>query len=109
MNSGLLKYRITLNLKSFSQESDYGGMNDVESNILKWSAIKWVQAKEKLTGGVLSNIRQAVFTIRYSDNVKAITSRDSITYDGNIFDIQSVSYKGQSNKSFIEIIGECKN
>jgi head-tail adaptor len=67
-----------------------------------------VQAKEKLSGGILQSVRQAVFTIRYSDNVKNINAKDSITYNSDEFDIQGVSYKGQGNKAYIEIIAQTK-
>ena len=67
-----------------------------------------MQAKEKLSGGILSSVRQAVFTLRYSTFIKDVSAKDSITYNGNLFDIQSVTYKGQGNKAYIEIIAQTK-
>jgi SPP1 family predicted phage head-tail adaptor len=108
MDAGLFRYKIQLNLKTFSQESDYGGFTDAITNVDKYASIKWVQAKEKLSGGILSSVRQAVFTIRYDSVVKSVNAKDTITYDNDIFDIQGVSYKGQGNKAYIEIIGQTK-
>ena len=108
MDAGLFRYKIQLNLKTFTQETEYGGNTEAITNVDKYASIKWVQAKEKFSGGILSSVRQAVFTIRYSDNVKAINSKDSITYNSNLFDIQGVSYKGQGNKAYIEIIAQTK-
>lgn len=108
MDSGLFRYKIQVNLKSFTQRSDYGSYDESNTNVNKFAAIKWVQAKEKLSGGIFESIKQAVFTIRYSDNVKNINSKDTITYNNDEFDIQSVSYKGQGNKAYIEIIAQTK-
>ena len=108
MDSGLFRYKIQVNLKSFTQRSDYGSYDESNTDVNKFAAIKWVQAKEKLSGGILQSVKQAVFTIRYSDNVKNISARDTITYDNNEFDIQGVCYKGQGNKAYIEIIAQTK-
>jgi len=95
-------------LKAFSQETDYGGLTESDTNVDKWAAMKWVQAKEKLQGGIFSSVRQATFTIRYSDNVSRVNSRDTITFDSSIFDIQSVAYKGLGNKAYIELIAQAR-
>lgn len=108
MDAGLFRYKIQLNLKAFTQETDYGGFTVADTNVDKWASIKWVQAKEKLAGGIFSSVRQAVFIIRYDDAVKNINARDTITYDSDEFDIQGVSYKGQGNKAYIEIIAQTK-
>lgn len=108
MDAGLFRYKIQVNLKTFTQETNYGGFNEANTNVDKYASIKWVQAKEKLSGGILSSVRQAVFTIRYSENVKSVNAKDTITYDSNEFDIQSVGYKGQGNKAYIEIIAQTK-
>lgn len=108
MDAGLFRYKIQINLKAFSQESAFGGYTESITNVDKFASIKWVQAKEKLNGGILQSIRQAVFTIRYSDNVKNVNAKDTITYNSDVFDIQGVSYKGQGNKAYIEIIGQTK-
>ena len=108
MDAGLFRYKIQLNLKTFGQESDYGGYTESNTNVDKYAAIKWVQAKEKLSWGIMQSVRQAIFTIRYSDNVKTVNAKDTITYDSNEFDIQGVSYKGQGNKAYIEIIAQTK-
>jgi SPP1 family predicted phage head-tail adaptor len=108
MDAGQFRYRIELNLKAFSQETDYGGLTESDTNVDKWAAMKWVQAKEKLQGGIFSSVRQATFTIRYSDNVSAVNSRDTITFDSSIFDIQSVAYKGLGNKTYIELIAQAR-
>ena len=108
MDAGLFRYRIELNLKAFAQETDYGGLTQTDTDVDKWAAIKWVQAKEKLQGGIFSSVRQALFTIRYSDNVNTVNARDTITYDSSIFDIQSVAFKGTGNKAYIEIIAQAR-
>lgn len=109
MDAGLFRYKIQVNLKTFNQDPDYGGPKTQSVNSLnKFASIKWVQAKEKLSGGILQSVRQAVFTIRYSENVKSINAKDSITYNSDEFDIQGVSYKGQGNKAYIEIIAQTK-
>lgn len=108
MEAGLFRYKIQLNLKSFTQETAYGGFTESVTNVDKFASIKWVQAKEKLSGGILQSVRQAVFTIRYSDNVKDVNAKDTITYNSDVFDIQGVSYKGQGNKAYIEIIAQTK-
>jgi head-tail adaptor len=108
MDAGLFRYKIQVNLKTFTQETEYGGFSAADTNVNKYAAIKWVQAKEKLSGGILSSVRQAVFTIRYDSVVKNVSAKDTITYDSDEFDIQGVSYKGQGNKAYIEIIAQTK-
>jgi len=109
MDAGLFRYRIELNLKAFGQEVNYGGPTETATNLNKWAAVKWVQAKEKLEGGIFSSVRQAVFTIRYSDDVEAVNARDTITYESSVFDIQSVAYRGQGNKAYIELIAQARD
>jgi len=109
MDAGQFRHRIELNKKTFTQETDYGGLTESATNLTIWAAVKWVQAKEKLQGGIFSSVRKAIFTIRYSSDVKAVNSRDTITYESSIFDIESVAYKGQGNKAYIEIIGEARD
>mgnify|MGYP003108871369 CR=1 FL=1 len=108
MDAGLFRYKIQLNLKTFTQETDYGGFTESITNVDKYASIKWVQAKEKLSGGILQSVRQAVFIIRYNRDVRNIDAKDTITYNNDIFDIQGVSYKGQGNKAYIEIIAQTK-
>lgn len=108
MDSGLFRYKIFLRKVAFVQDPDYGDATPYYFQTYRYAAIKWVQAKEKLSGGILSSVRQAVFTIRYSSMVSSINAKDVIEYGGDTFDIQSVSYKGQGNKAYIEIIAQTK-
>ena len=55
MDSGLFRYKIQVNLKSFTQRSDYGSYDESNTDVNKFAAIKWVQAKEKLSGGILQS------------------------------------------------------
>jgi len=118
MDAGSLKYRIEIKHRAFLQESDYGGVYESSDSIVdqnntgynsifnKWANIKWLQAKERLQGGIFSSVKQAIFTVRYSNDLSNLNSRDSITYDNEDFEIQSLAYKG--HKAFIEIIATLK-
>jgi head-tail adaptor len=103
MDAGSFRYKIALNIASFTQDTDYGGVKAAYSITNVWAHIKEVAADEKLTDGIFSSRTKAIFTLRYDSTVNAVSSRDSITYDNSTYEIKSVIKKGLGNKSLIEI------
>lgn len=105
MDAGSFRYKIDINIASYTQNNDFG--NQVPSYTINnvWAHIKYNAANEKLEEGILSAMQLAVFTVRYSEAIKAVTAKDQIIYDGNTFDIKSIVKKGLGNKSLIEITG----
>lgn len=108
MNSGKLKYKITLNLVSFVQDSVYGSQRGTDSPVIVWADVRYIKAKERVEGGIRESVQDAVFKIRYSPDVSAITERDNISYDGTAYDINSISFGGQSNREYIEILAQAR-
>lgn len=108
MNSGRLKYNITLNLVSFAQETAFGSQEGSNSAVNVWADIRFIKAKERVDGGIRENIQDAIFKIRYSSDVSAISERDNISFDSIVYDINALSFGGQSNKEYIEILAQAR-
>ena len=108
MDAGRLKYYITINLVSFTADADYGSQRPSNSPVNVWADIRFVKAKERVDGGIRENIKDAVFKIRYASNISTISERDNISYEGIIYDINSMSYGGQSNKEYIELLAQAR-
>ena len=108
MNAGNLKYKITINLVNFVQETDFGSQNAANAPVLVWSSIKFIQAKEKIEGGIKENLQSAVFKFRFSPEVSRISERDNIVFDSITYNVKSLSFGGQSNREFIEILAQAR-
>tara|TARA_R100000541_G_scaffold27601_3_gene36889 strand:- start:1051 stop:1380 length:330 start_codon:yes stop_codon:yes gene_type:complete len=109
MNSGRLKYKITLNLVSFVQDTAFGSQRASNVPVIVWADMRFVKAKERVDGGIRESLQDAVFKIRYSSDVSAISERDNISFESITYDINAISYGGQSNREYIEILAQARN
>tara|TARA_B110000967_G_C18364205_1_gene307403 strand:+ start:88 stop:426 length:339 start_codon:yes stop_codon:yes gene_type:complete len=106
INPGKLRYKTQLNLYTLTQQTDFGDMKSTGSIIeTRFCDIKWLPGSERVDAEVLNLIKNAQFTYRFETITKFIDRIDSITYDGDVFYIKSVEYKGQGNQQLVIIKG----
>lgn len=101
MEIGQLDRRITLQT-STEARSDFGEALPTWSTFVTcWAAVRHGSGNERMVANKNTVIGDAIFTIRYRDN---ITEKMRISWDGMIWDIQHIAYIGR--RQFIDIIAK---
>jgi len=102
MNPGEFRHRTTLNIKNYSQASDYGDLeNNVTTSINRFAKVKWLAGEERIDDGVLNLVKNVELHYRYSSLTKVLNHLDSITIQSDIFYISSIEFKGLGNQQIV--------
>jgi len=101
---GRLRYKTQISVPDIQQQTDYGDMaEDGGLSYERFADIKWLPGSEKMSAEVLNLVKNVQFTYRYESITELIDRIDSITYDGDLFYIKSVEYRGQGNQQLVII------
>ena len=104
MNPGEFRYRTTIKTITLAQQDDFGDFaTSAEGSVNRFAKIKWLPAVETMEAETLTLQKNAEFTYRFEAVTEVIDIIDSITFDSNIYKINSVQYKGYGNKQYVLI------
>lgn len=101
---GRLRYKTDINLNILSQQSDFGDMAKSSGSVFtRFADIKWLPGSEMMSAEVLNLVKNAQFTYRYESITEFLDRIDNIDYNGDLFYIKSVEFRGQGNQQLVII------
>ena len=106
MQPGDFRYKTTIKTITLAQQNDFGDFaTSAEGSVTRFAKIKWLPSVEKIEAETLTFQRNAEFTYRFEAVTELLEIIDTITFDNNIFKIDSVQYEGYGNKQYVLIKG----
>tara|TARA_R100001244_G_scaffold52832_2_gene45878 strand:+ start:2137 stop:2496 length:360 start_codon:yes stop_codon:yes gene_type:complete len=110
INPGMFRYTTTINLRTTTQQTDFGDYQDQASTTYdRFAAVKWLPGSEQVINDVVGLVKNIQFTYRYESLVDLLDRIDTITYDSTglgfteTFKIKSIQQKGAANKQLVVI------
>ena len=97
MRVGRLDRKIQIQFRSLSQ-NDYGeAVASFSSTTDVWAMLETKpRGKERIDGGLETSVQNVNFLIRYSTDVNSVTSGDRVSYNSQLYDIESVQEVGRN-------------
>lgn len=107
MDPGSLRYKVVILKPSNTQGSDFGDVNNITgSTYNRFCDIIHKSADNGEENSVEQFQKQLKFIFRYEAFWKQIKENGTITYDNEIFRINSVRFRGSGNRCYVEVVGK---
>ena len=102
MNPGEFRHKTTITLFGEAQQSDYGDYaKSTEPTADRFAKVRSLPGTEVIEAETLTIQRNVEFTYRYDTITNFFDRIDTITYDSNIYKVNSIQYKGLGNQQYI--------
>ena len=99
INPGEFRHRVTFNLITEFQQSDYGDFSAPSTTAAeRFCRVKWLPGSEDVNSDVVSLIKHIEIAIRYDEFTNTLDRIDTITYNSETFYIKSIEFKGVGNQ-----------
>ena len=104
MQPGEFRYKTNIKTINQVQGSVFGDFQTLnEGSVNRFAKIKWLPSAEVMQAETLTLQKNAEFTYRYESITAFIDIIDTITFDSNVFKINTVQYKGFGNQQYVVI------
>lgn len=106
---GKMDRRITIQNVTESRDSFGGFTQSWATYATRWASIKYTRANENYNAQRKQELYTILFTIRRDSTTKLITEKMRIQYEGNIYDIRSITERtDEHRRMYLTIEGENK-